>query len=78
MNRGVSSGYFPVERGVRQGDPLSPYLFVLAIETLAINIRNDKAIHGLKITDGEELKTSLYADDNSFSFRQYFTSPSFD
>ena len=49
MNNGKTSGYFKLERGVRQGDPLSPYLFILAVELLAIKIRNDKDIRGFKI-----------------------------
>ena len=37
MNNGTASNYFPLERGVWQGDPLSPYPFIVVVETLAIN-----------------------------------------
>ena len=51
-----------LERGVRQGDPLSPYLFVTAVEILAIAIRSDSNIRGVKVGD-EETKVLAYADD---------------
>ena len=50
--------------GVRQGCPLSPYLFVLAVELLACKIRQDKEIQGIKVL-GKELKLSQFADDTT-------------
>jgi len=56
------SEYFPLNRSTRQGCPLSPLLFALAIEPLAITLRTTDIYTG--ITRGErEHKVSLYADD---------------
>jgi len=51
-----------LSRGVRQGDPHSPYLFIIALETLAIKIRSDISIKGFRI-GGEPTKLFLFADD---------------
>ena len=64
INNGLTSNFFPHERGVRQGDPLSPYLFVIAVETLAIAIRQKPDIKGI-VTGQEETKVLQYADDTT-------------
>ena len=65
MNNGSSTGYFYLERGTRQGDPISAYLFILALEILFIQIRDNHHIKGIMI-DGQEIKLSAYADDGNF------------
>ena len=62
INNGISSPFFNVHRGVRQGDPLSPYIFILVIETLANHIRNNVNIKGIKMGKNN-IKIALYADD---------------
>ena len=63
-NNGHTSRYFPLQRGVRQGDPLSPYLFILAVEVLAQKIRENNKIKGIKIRENHE-KLLQYADDTT-------------
>ena len=57
---GEISDPFKIEKGVKQGDPLSPLLFDLAIEPLANFIRSK--CNGMKIGN-TEYKILLYADD---------------
>ena len=51
INGGTSTKYFRISRGVRQGDPISAYLFIIALELLAIKIRDNKNIKGITIGD---------------------------
>ena len=62
INNGWISEYLNISRGVRQGCPLSPYLFVLASEILAINIRTNQKIKGININN-VCTKIIQYADD---------------
>jgi hypothetical protein len=64
INNGHSVGFFELQRGIRQGCPVSPYLFILAVEILANAIRYDKSIKGLKV-GSTELKVSQLADDTT-------------
>ena len=60
--------FFHLERGVRQGCPLSGLLFVTGIELLARAIKNDTARRGIKVGE-KEIKVSLYADDTTVFVR---------
>ena len=64
QNNGWSSDFFQLGRGVRQGCPLSPYLFILCAEILASAVRNSNGIKGIRIS-GNECKISPYADDTT-------------
>ena len=51
----------PLTSGTRQGCPLSPLLFNIVLEVLAMAIREEKEIKGIQMV--KEVKLSLFADD---------------
>ena len=53
---------FPLRSGKRQGCPLSPLLFSIVLEVLAMAIRQHKEIKGIQIGK-EGVKLSMFADD---------------
>ena len=61
-NNGWMSQFFKLSRGMRQGCPLSPYLFTLCVEILGISIRGNEKIKGIEI-NGNSSKISQFADD---------------
>lgn len=54
--------FFYMGPGCRQGDPISPYLFLLCAEIMGIMIRNINLIKGIVIED-KDYKLLQYADD---------------
>jgi hypothetical protein len=67
LNGGKSEPFFP-SRGLRQGDPLSPHLFLFYVEgfsTLLKKAQDDNMLKGVQFgTDGPHITHLLFADDN--------------
>ena len=64
VQNGFLSEQLNVERGCRQGDPVSPYIFLFCAEVLAILLKNNKDIKGIVINDKEHV-ISQFADDTT-------------
>ena len=63
---GHCSDFFFVSRGVRQGCPLSPLLYIIIAETMACAIRADPLIDGFALPGNRRVKLCQYADDTIF------------
>jgi len=67
---GSPTKQFKLEKGVRQGDPLLPYLFIIATERLITAISEAKAkglLTGVDLpNDGPSISSLHYADDAMF------------
>ena len=68
LNNGHASEFFSLQRGVRQGCPLSGLLFVIGIELFARTLKNDHTIKGIEVGQ-EEIKITQYADDTTIFVR---------
>ena len=64
INNGNTAGFFKLQRGIRQGCPISPYLFIIAVEILANGIRKNKHIKGISV-GSVSIKISQLADDTT-------------
>ena len=63
---GWLTAFIDLKRGLRQGCALSMPLYVLVAEMMAINIRANPNIHGLRPPgSGAEVKLSQFADDTT-------------
>ena len=65
VNDGTTTPYFKLQRGARKGDPISAYLFIIALEVLFELIKKDARIKPLDILNHTFLY-SAYADDATF------------
>ena len=64
LNNGLATNWFKPTRGVRQGRPLSPYLFTLSAEIFFSKIRQSRLVEGITIY-GNEVKVNQFADDTN-------------
>jgi hypothetical protein len=69
INNGNTSNYFNPERGVRQGCPISPYLFIITTEIMNRWIKEKMKNLGIQGKDKEDYLIAQFADDTSFSLK---------
>ena len=66
INVGTATSYFNLEKGVRQGDPVSAYFFVLCLEVLILLVKTSHKIRGVNIFQYNYLYTADAADTTFF------------
>ncbi|XP_026453233.1 uncharacterized protein LOC113353984 [Papaver somniferum] len=68
---GIPGETFTVDRGLRQGDPLSPYLFIVCMEFLSrllVKAEKDNKITGIKVSKSAPPISHLFFVDECFPF----------
>ena len=64
LQNGHCSDIINLERGCRQGDPISPYIFVLSVELLGTAFREHTQLQGYRVGNREH-RVSQFADDTT-------------
>lgn len=70
---GEAKGYIQPSRGLRQGDPLSPYLFLLCGEGLSALLKKaemEGRIKGIQVCRGAPSLSHLFFADDTFALSQ--------
>ena len=65
VNGGATTNYVKLEKGTRQGDSISAYLFIIVLEIVFLFTKGSKKINGLNMFDKTFLYNA-YADDTTF------------
>ena len=64
LNNGFATNWIKPSVGVRQGCPLSPFLFILTAELMSNKIRQSDNVKGINLCN-HEVKLSQFADDTN-------------
>jgi len=63
---GVEGRAFPLAKSVRQGCPLSPYLFIMATDVLGHMLDDPRfGVEGLTLPGGRKIRDQTFADDTA-------------
>ena len=68
INNRHACSFFRLQRGVRQGCPLSGLLVIIGIELRARALKNDQSSKGINV-ETKEIKITQYADDSTVFLR---------
>ena len=65
IDGGSTASYFKLEKGACQGDPISAYLFIIALEIIFAMTKSNPDVRDLRIFNHNYLHTA-YADYRTF------------